>query len=198
MTRTLREVSLLLISLLFLSGLTSCGSSTPTVVAYALTVVLAGTGSGSITSSPAGINCAPACLGEFGGNTSVTLTAAPGVGATFGGWSGGGCSGIGTCVVTVVAATSVAATFNPPGAQYSLVVTKAGAGTGTVTSSVGGINCGATCSAVYNSGTAVTLTAAAAAGSTFTGWSGSRCTGTGTCVVTVVAANNVTATFTSP
>ena len=80
---------------------------------------------------------------------------------------------------------------------FPLTVTKSGTGSGTVTSSVGGINCGSTCSANIASGTAVTLTAAPAAGSTFTGWSGA-CTGSGTCLVTMTAAQSVTATFTAP
>ena len=69
-----------------------------------------------------------------------------------------------------------------------------GTGSGTVTSSPSGINCGSTCTANYASGTSVTLTAAPASGSTFAGWSGA-CTGTGTCTVSMTAARNVTATF---
>lgn len=80
-------------------------------------------------------------------------------------------------------------------ATYPLTVTEAGTGTGTVTSSPSGINCGATCTASYDSGTAVTLTAAAATGSTFTGWSGAGCTGTAPCTVAIDAAESVTATF---
>jgi hypothetical protein len=56
------------------------------------------------------------------------------------------------------------------------------------------INCGSTCSASYASGTSVTLTAIAASGSTFAGWSGA-CTGTATCTVSMNAARTVTATF---
>jgi Abnormal spindle-like microcephaly-assoc'd, ASPM-SPD-2-Hydin/Galactose oxidase, central domain len=80
-------------------------------------------------------------------------------------------------------------------ADFSLTVTPAGTGTGTVTSNPAGINCGATCTANFTSGTAVTLTAAAGTSSTFTGWSGGGCTGTGTCVVTLAANTTVTATF---
>ena len=80
--------------------------------------------------------------------------------------------------------------------QYTLTVTSAGTGTGTVTSSPTGINCGSTCSGTYNSGTSVTLTASPATSSTFTGWSGGGCTGTGTCSVTMNTAKTVTATFT--
>ena len=77
----------------------------------------------------------------------------------------------------------------------TMTLTKAGTGSGTVTSVPAGINCGATCSFSYTSGTSVTLTAAAAAGSTFTGWTG-VCTGTGACVVTMDAAKSVSAAFT--
>jgi aryl-phospho-beta-D-glucosidase BglC (GH1 family) len=77
---------------------------------------------------------------------------------------------------------------------FGLSVTKAGTGSGTVTSSPSGINCGSTCSANYASGTSVTLTAAAASGSTFAGWSGA-CSGTGTCLVAMTAARSVTGTF---
>ncbi len=89
-------------------------------------------------------------------------------------------------------------TFTGPigsvGTTYALNVTTGGTGGGTVTSSVGGINCGSTCSATLASGTAVTLTATPASGSTFAGWSGA-CTGTGTCLVTLTANQSVTATF---
>ena len=61
-------------------------------------------------------------------------------------------------------------TFNPP--QYLLTVTKAGTGSGTVTSVPAGINCGSTCSANYNSGISVTVTASPVSDSVFSGWSG--------------------------
>ncbi len=80
---------------------------------------------------------------------------------------------------------------------YSLSVTKAGTGIGTVTSVPAVISCGETCSASYRSETIVTLTSTPAPGSTFAGWSGA-CTGTGTCTLTMDAANSVTATFNAP
>ncbi len=83
-----------------------------------------------------------------------------------------------------------------PTTSYTLSVSKTGSGTGTVTSNPAGINCGATCSASYNSGTSVTLTATPDSGSTFTGWSGD-CTGTGTCIVSMTSAKSVTASFTA-
>lgn len=81
-------------------------------------------------------------------------------------------------------------------ARYDLSVTRAGSGSGAVTSSPAGIDCGATCTATFDGGAAVTLTATAAAGSNFTGWSGA-CTGAAaTCTVTMSQAQSVTATFT--
>src|SRR5262245_18442854 len=62
--------------------------------------------------------------------------------------------------------------------RYSLGVSKSGTGSGTITSSPYGIDCGGTCQASFLYGTVVTLTVAAAAGSQFAGWSGA-CSGTG-------------------
>jgi hypothetical protein len=79
---------------------------------------------------------------------------------------------------------------------YTLTVTKSGTGSGTVSSSVGGISCGTSCtSTALNSGTAVTLTATPASGSTFGGWSGA-CSGTSTCSITLSSNTSVGATFT--
>ncbi|BCS33745.1 hypothetical protein TBR22_A29720 [Luteitalea sp. TBR-22] len=76
-----------------------------------------------------------------------------------------------------------------------LTVVKAGAGSGVVASSPGGMACGTTCTASLTAGTVVTLSASPAAGSRFEGWSGGPCTGTSTCSLTLAAATTVTATF---
>lgn len=80
--------------------------------------------------------------------------------------------------------------------RSTLSVVPSGTGTGTVTSNPSGINCGTDCTEPYSGGTAVTLSAVAAAGSVFSGWSGSGCSGTGTCAVTMTTNTTVTATFT--
>ena len=81
---------------------------------YKLTVNKTGTGDGTITSTPAGINCGSACSYGFSPNTNVSLVAEAAPGSTFTGWSGGGCSGTGTCMVTMTTALSVNANFDLP------------------------------------------------------------------------------------
>jgi hypothetical protein len=159
-----------------------------------LTVSKTGTGSGSLTSSPAGISCGSDCSETYPAGTAVTLTAAASSGSTFTGWSGGGCSGTGSCVVSMTADISVSANFDIQTSTYTLSVNKTGTGIGTVTSTPTGINCGSDCSESYSSGTVVTLTASPASGSVFSGWGGS-CSGTGACNVTMSATKTVTATF---
>jgi glucose/arabinose dehydrogenase len=161
---------------------------------FALTVLRAGTGTGTVASSPAGISCGTSCSQTFGAGAVVTLTATPTAGSVFTGWSGGGCSGTGTCVVTVAAATTVTATFTVP--TVTLTVSRAGTGGGTLTSAPSGIGCPVTCVASFAPGTRVTLTPRADAGSSFDGWSGGGCSGTGACVVTLNANTTVNATFT--
>jgi C1A family cysteine protease len=78
-----------------------------------------------------------------------------------------------------------------------LTVTKSGNGTGTITSSPSGIQCGSTCSASFATGNSVTLTATAASGSTFGGWSGACSSSTSTCTVKMSANQTVGASFTT-
>lgn len=60
-----------------------------------------GTGNGSVTSSPAGIDCGGTCSFGFNRGIVVTLTATANTRSVFTGWNGEGCSGTGTCVVTM-------------------------------------------------------------------------------------------------
>ena len=168
-------------------------ASTPPVTSnYTLAVNLSGAGSGTVTGS--GINCGSTCSASLTSGATATLAASPAVGSTFTGW-GGACTGTGSCVVSMNASTNVTATFAiSASASYTLSVTRGGAGSGTVTGSAVGINCGSSCSASLTIGTAVTLTATADSGSTFSGWSGA-CSGTGSCVVNMSAAQSVTASF---
>lgn len=77
---------------------------------HLLTVVLTGSGTGAVTSAPAGINCAGDCQESYAHGTQVALTATPASGSTFAGWSGA-CTGTGSCVVTMSSAVTATATF---------------------------------------------------------------------------------------
>ncbi|HKN49535.1 MAG TPA: Ig-like domain-containing protein, partial [Actinomycetota bacterium] len=170
------------------------GSTTLTVVTRpTLTVIPEGTGRGTVTSNPAGINCGATCSAAFDSGTQVTLTATPAGGSTFQGWTGGGCASTNPCTLTLTANTTVVANFARP--RFTLSVSPQGTGSGTVTSSPTGINCGATCSASFASGTQVTLTATPASGSTFDGWTGGGCASTNPCTLTLTANTTVTARF---
>ena len=85
----------------------ACGT---TPQSFGLAVVKAGTGSGTVTSTPAGITCGTSCSGNYASGTAVTLTATPASGSTFTGWSGM-CSGKNSCTVTITADTAVNANF---------------------------------------------------------------------------------------
>ncbi|MBI3896987.1 MAG: discoidin domain-containing protein [Gammaproteobacteria bacterium] len=77
--------------------------------AVALTV--ARSGSGTVSSVPAGINCGATCSATYAVGTSVTLSAIPASGYSFSGW-GGACAGVSaTCTVVMTAARNVIATF---------------------------------------------------------------------------------------
>ncbi len=82
------------------------------------------------------------------------------------------------------------------GSFANLIISKSGGGIGAVTSAPAGINCGGQCSASFTPGAQITLTATSDTGSTFTGWSGGGCQGTGSCRVTMTDAGvGVTAFF---
>jgi endoglucanase len=75
-----------------------------------LVLTVTASGSGTVTSAAAGINCGAACGGSYLSGTSITLTATPTNGSTFAGWSGA-CTGTAPCTVAMTATRSVTATF---------------------------------------------------------------------------------------
>jgi hypothetical protein len=88
---------------------TCATEANPSEACHALSVVLAGTGSGSV-SGAAGISCPGTCTGSFGASQTLVLTATPRSGSTFAGWSGA-CSGRSACDVAMSADRAIAATF---------------------------------------------------------------------------------------
>ncbi|HEU5064712.1 MAG TPA: PASTA domain-containing protein [Gaiellaceae bacterium] len=75
-----------------------------------LTLEKAGSGTGTVTSSPAGLSCGSTCVQAFKHDTAVTLTAVAAPRSRFTGWSGA-CSGTTTCTVSMTDARSITATF---------------------------------------------------------------------------------------
>lgn len=162
---------------------------------YDVTVTKIGTATGTVTSSPSGISCGAVCTKAFATTVlNVVLTAAPSSGATFKGWSGACTNLTGTCTVHPTGLHTATAQFDI--SQFTLTVTKAGLGTGTVTSAPLGINCGSDCVEIYNTGTSVTLSKTPAAGSVFSSWSGA-CGGVNSCVLNMTANRAVTANWAS-
>lgn len=166
-------------------------SRTATIQTAALTVTRVGAGTGTVQSTPAGIDCGFTCEASYSIGTRVTLRAVPAPGSTFTSWSGD-CSGMGACEVGLDVARSVTAAFELQ--TYSVAVQRGGAGSGSVVSDLPGIACGEDCTESYPFGTAVTLRASPAVGSVFAGWGG-PCSGTGNCVVAVSEAAVVGASF---
>jgi hypothetical protein len=171
-----------------------------------LTIGYVGTGSGTITSSPAGINCtvvkgvksSTGCSALFTSQTAqitVFLTATPAPGS------------LAECEFDPAAATPCVnvelwnggpwdhprSVFKPT--THALTVTKSGEGSGRVKSSAPGIDCGAKCSASFDFETTLTLTATPDAGAVFKQWTGA-CVGQGaSCSLTITEAISTNAVF---
>lgn len=94
------------------------GSATAT--SHIVLVALAGSGSGTVASTPAGINCGTSCLATFASGTVVNLTASPASGSRLSGW-GAACTGTNACNLTMTSDEFVAANFTTASApDFSL------------------------------------------------------------------------------
>ena len=143
------------------------GAEFDAVPTNTLTVNVTGTGSATVASNPAGIvSCSASggtCSAAFKDGLPVTLTATLGTGTpgVFSGCDSTGTDGSGnpTCTITLSADASVTLTLS---GKVTVSVNLGGAGTGSVVSSPTGISCasgGASCSALFDPGMPVALTA---------------------------------------
>src|SRR6476646_10324061 len=165
-------------------------------VSYRLTISAVGNGTGKVTSTPAGINCsitlgkaaASGCSFSFSAGVTVTLTAKPVEGHSFGGW-GNFCVGTTTpCKIKMGAAKTVSAEFLK--GPFTIRITSASGGSGRIKSQTGlipAINCLITngtssgnCAGNYPAYTQLTLSATPGTGFVFNGWPDPAC-GTGSC-----------------
>jgi hypothetical protein len=160
-------------------------------------------GNGRITTSPSGIDClltgltkSGTCAHVFswpasqGARLVVTFTVKPAPGSFIAGGSG-------TISQRVYLDRGTTVTFSMPLllSRHDLSVTRTGAGTGRVVSSPSGIDCGGACTATFDYGSNVRLTATPAAGAVFRAWSGA-CAGQGrACTLKVTAATSTNAVF---
>jgi hypothetical protein len=142
------------------------GSSQPTII-FALR---SGDGVGRVVSDPAGIDCPGTCFAGFEQGAVLRLDAIPQQGYVFTRWTGGPCihSSNPACVFIVEESTTAGAEFTT---QKTLSVLFEGLGQGRVTSDPAGVDCTANCLVQFPTGTTVSLTATAAPGSVFAGWS---------------------------
>ncbi|MBM7844941.1 LamG-like jellyroll fold domain-containing protein [Herpetosiphon giganteus] len=176
-------------------GISTATSSITVRDAYQLIANRDGSGTGRITSMPAGIDCGGSCAAFFAASTVITLTAQPDPTSLFNGWSGA-CSGQTVCAVTMNQAQAVTASFRLN--TYPLSIDFAGDGAGTITIMPAGLQCNEqtpTCLVMVNAGTVVTITAAPMPTSRFVGWSGACSGATIACISMIDQARQVTATF---
>jgi hypothetical protein len=158
---------------------------------HQLAVAIEGSGSGRVDSDLPGIECPPACAIPWEAGTVVTLTATPGAGSRFAGWSGA-CSGAAACAIRIDAPQAVTARFVVPATLTVRVVERGGSGR--VVSDPAGFECAEACTTEFDTGQVVRFRAVPDPGSRFLGWGGS-CTGTGSCQLTVAAGQSITAAF---
>jgi hypothetical protein len=153
---------------------------------------------GTVTSSPAGIDCGEdLCAAEFSEGQEVTLTATPEPGQRFVEWSGEACAGATatTCKVTISKETTVSAKWE---ATHAFPLTVFITGQGKVESTPAGVSCSSPaeeCTAALEGEVTLTETPKAGSGYEFAGWIGCRKASVTTCKVDVTAAGEVTAVF---
>jgi hypothetical protein len=161
-----------------------------------VTAGTAGTGSGSVsvaTDLGAIQECGAGgtCNGPYDEGSQIELLATPSAHSSFTGWSGDCTNHSGPCELVVEGNPSVTAHFT---AEHPISVKKGGTGAGSVVSEPAGLTCGGVCVGFFTDGVPVTLTAISSGHSTFVGWTGSGCSGTGTCEI---AAGESTKTVTA-
>ena len=171
---------------------------------YTISVTAQGSGSGTVTSTPAGVNlsypASSSAASSFEGGSTVVLSAQAGPHSTAswsscpGGAVSGNGSGLATCTFSSLDGDKNALlSFDLENYEVSVSVLPPGGGT--VTSDPPGIDCPENCTAPYPYGTEVSLKALPSAGYVFLGWEGCDGATEDQCSVTVTGPKGVTARF---
>jgi hypothetical protein len=158
-------------------------------VSVAVQATSGGSASGRVVSNPVGIDCGTDCTETYTSGRVVALTPLPGTGSVFAGWTGNSDCTDGS--VTMNANKSCTANFALNQALLTVTVN----GTGTVDSTSSGMTCGSSCTFALSLGSTITLRGTPSTGSSFAGWSGAGCQGTGDCTITLSTDQSVAATF---
>jgi len=133
-----------------------------------LNVLVVGKGSGTVTSTPPGIDCEGSCSHSFQTDEGVELKAVPDEDSVFAGWSGDPDCDDGR--ITISDRTNCRAMFALK--RFTLTVSQEGKGRGLVASDPAGIECGEHCTHEFDIHSTVELKAFPAHGAAFTSWGG--------------------------
>jgi len=136
---------------------------------HTLTVEITGAGSGEVLILPGGTTCGSSCTETFPESTEVSLTANATAGSSFTGWSGAGCTGTDSCLLTLDGDRTVTAPFEISEPCYALALSKVGQGSDPVPSPGSSTGCDP---GFYHAGEIIELTAEPSAGWVVTGWTG--------------------------
>ncbi|HEY3865501.1 MAG TPA: hypothetical protein VGL54_05395 [Solirubrobacteraceae bacterium] len=174
-------------------------ASSPITEEYPLKVTRTGSGTGTVTSVPLGIDCGLTCEAEYLEGETVTLTEAADAGSEFVQWTGCTTVTAGKCEVAMSAAKTVEVEFNlqPLPKDKLTTTTNTGTGTGTVECKEGAGTYGA-CASEYTENTELTIKETANGGSELHSVSGtasaSSCTSS-PCTFIIKANSTLTAVF---
>lgn len=200
---------------------TTCSATfirgTPPITTADFIVSLAGSGTGSVTSGNADIDCGTDCSETYDLDSQVRFTAFPDAGNQFSSWSGTGDCAVSSSqavkTITVSQNSNCVATFEPIAATGDVTLTViilGGPGVGEINSTEAGIapilQClnsfeqTSTCTATYPSGSFVALQASPSAPFTINNvsWTGCLPFENNDCALTMTQDTTVTATFTQP
>ena len=159
---------------------------------FTLLLTKSGTGTGTVTSVPAGIDCGGTCGASYSQDTVVNLTPIADTGSTFSQWTG--CDSINgnVCTVTMTTEKSVSAAFTLN--EYTLAATTTGSGSGNLIAP--GLSCiGEICTGGFDYNTTVNIEAVATTGSFFDKWTGCDSVTDNICTVLINGDRNITASF---